>query len=392
MTEEREKRAMGRGCRGVQGWDKAGDGHGPGRGAVGRGGAGSTEVGRADEGGGGMGERYRRKSLRNERINYRAGWWAVTVQVAKNKSLLGTVVGKRVVLNGLGRAVEAYWLGLPGKYPELELFDHVVMPNHFHALLRIHWRKDNREHHLGFLMGRFKGGTSFIYGKMRRAGEVEDIGERLWQRDYWDDLVTSDGEFAGWQRYIRGNPEKWSEDRFGPCTAYTFGNEELLGARRIAFVASQEGKADGLRARRVWRGRERGATEVGHCNERKGTGASEGAASGAPGDGAVLISTFVSPQEREALRWALAKGKRVIQVCPQGIPPESGLAPDLLAACREGRALLVSPQPPLSRLNKKSAAWCNEYVLRHADEIWVGDISPNGMLSAMLRGLSLHHP
>ena len=362
---------------------------------------GPTEVGRADEGGGGMGERYRRKSLRNERINYRAGWWAVTVQVAKNKSLLGTVVGERVGLNGLGRAVEAYWQGLPEKYPELELFEHVVMPNHFHALLRIHWRKDNREHHLGFLMGRFKGGTSFIYGKMRRAGEVEDIGERLWQRDYWDDLVTGDGEFAGWQRYIRENPAKWSGDRFGACTAYTFGNEELLGARRIAFVASQGGRAGGFRARRVWRGRERGP-KVGHCDEGKGDGAtevgrcddgaSEGAASGAPGGGAVLISTFISAQEREALRRALAKGKRVIQVCPQGIPPESGLAPDLLAACREGRALLVSPQPPQARLNKKTAAWCNEYVLRHADEIWVGDLSPNGMLSAMLRGLALHHP
>ena len=358
-----------------------------GRGTVGRGGEGAAEVGRADEGGGGMGERYRRKSLRNERINYRAGWWAVTVQVAKNKSLLGTVVGERVVLNGLGRAVEAYWQGLPEKYPELELFEHVVMPNHFHALLRIHWRKDNREHHLGFLMGRFKGGTSFIYGKMRRAGGGEDIGERLWQRDYWDDLVTGDGEFAGWQRYIRENPAKWSGDRFGACTAYTFGNEELLGARRIAFVASQGGRAGGLRDRRVWRRREGGATEVGQCEEGMGSGAS-----GAPGGGAVLISTFISAQEREALRRALAKGKRVIQVCPQGIPPESGLAPDLLAACREGRALLVSPQPSQSRLNKKTAAWCNEYVLRHADEIWVGDISPNGMLSAMLRGLALHHP
>lgn len=353
---------------------------------------GPTEFVRAEEGRGGMGAGYRRKSLRNERINYRAGWWAVTVQVAKNKSLLGTVVGERVVLNGLGRGVEAYWQGLPEKYPELELFEHVVMPNHFHALLRIHWRKDNREHHLGFLMGRFKGGTSFIYGKMRRAGEVEDIGERLWQRDYWDDLVTGDEEFAGWQRYIRENPAKWSGDRFGACTAYTFGNEELLGARRIAFVASQGGRAGGLRARRVWRRLERGATEVGHCEEEMGSGASEGAASGAPGGGAVLISTFISAQEREALRRALAKGKRVIQVCPQGIPPESGLAPDLLAACREGRALLVSPQPPQSRLNKKTAAWCNEYVLRHADEIWVGDISPNGMLSAMLRGLALHHP
>ena len=50
---------------------------------------------------------YRHKSLRNPNINYRAGWWAVTVQVAKNKSLLGAVVGKRVVLNALGRAVEA---------------------------------------------------------------------------------------------------------------------------------------------------------------------------------------------------------------------------------------------------------------------------------------------
>ena len=339
---------------------------------------GPTEVGRADEGGGGMGERYRRKSLRNKGINYRAGWWAVTVQVAKNKSLLGAVVGERVVLNGLGRTVEEYWEGMPGKYPELELFDHVVMPNHFHALLRIHWRKGNRENHLGFLMGRFKGGTSFLYGKMRRGGEVEDIGERLWQRGYWDDLVSGDEEFAGWQEYIRENPARWSGGRFGACTAHLFGNEELLGARRIAFVASQGFGAGGLRARRV--GGRRPA-EDGRFDDG---GESEGTASAGP----VLISTFTSAQEREALRRALAKGKRVIQVCPQGIPDESGLSPELLAACREGRALLVSPQEPGSRLNKKVAAWCNEYVLRHADEIWVGDISPNGMLSALLQGLA----
>lgn len=55
MIKEGEKRAMG-----VTG--NRADG-----GAVGR----PTEVGWADEGRGGMG--YRRKSLRNERINYRAG-------------------------------------------------------------------------------------------------------------------------------------------------------------------------------------------------------------------------------------------------------------------------------------------------------------------------------
>ena len=65
----------------------------------------------------------------------------MTVQVAKNKSILGAIVGEKVVLNELGRVVEEYWKGLPAKYPELELFDFVVMPNHFHALLRLQPRR-----------------------------------------------------------------------------------------------------------------------------------------------------------------------------------------------------------------------------------------------------------
>lgn len=62
---------------------------------------------------------YRHKSLRNASINYRSGWWSVSVQVAKNKSIFGVIVGERVVLNWLGRAVEEYWRGLPAKYPSL---------------------------------------------------------------------------------------------------------------------------------------------------------------------------------------------------------------------------------------------------------------------------------
>ena len=27
---------------------------------------------------------------------------------------------------------------------------------------------------------------------MRRAGEVDDIGDHLWQFDYWDKIVTSE--------------------------------------------------------------------------------------------------------------------------------------------------------------------------------------------------------
>ena len=357
---------------------------------------------------------YWHKSLRNPNINYQSGWWSVSIQVAKNKSILGAIVGEKVVLNTLGRAVDDYWRTLPKKYPELEILDYVVMPNHFHALLRIHYMPSNREHHLGFLMSRFKGGTSFIYGKMRRTGGVEDIGEKLWQRDYWDDLVSSEEEFKGWQKYIRENPANWSSDRYGACTAYALGDTELLNRPRIAFVASQGFLASELRPRKIWpqkaakaacsdRAAELGrlsaacsdrAAEVGRlsaaCSDRaaeegapKVAPLSGGAASAAP----VLISTFTSAQEREALRRALAKRRPLVAVFPAGIPEESALEPRLAAAICEGWALAISPQAPGSRLNKKIATWCNEFLLKNADEIWVGHLSPNGMLTQMLAGL-----
>ena len=343
------------------------------------------------------------KSLRNPNINYRAGWWAVTVQVAKNKSLLGAIVGKRVVLNALGRAVEAYWRALPAKYPGLELFDFVVMPNHFHALLRIHQMPTHHAHQLGFLMSRFKGGSSFIYGQMRRAGEVEDIGEHLWQRDYWDCLVSSAEAFRGWQKYIRENPAHWSSDRYGACTAYTWGDTELLNRPRVAFVASQGFYASALKPRKLWA---KGATGAAGAAKaaRSDNGVAGSAASRDNGDNAgnaarrddeagvekasrVLISTFTSAQEREALRRALAKRRPLIAVFPAGIPEAQEMAEGLAVAISAGEALAISPQPPGSRLNKKIATWCNEFVLKNADEIWAGDLAPNGMLAQMLTGL-----
>ena len=374
------------------------------------GGLGANQVRRTEEGGEGANRARRtdeglganqarrtdmfRKSLRNANINYRCGWFFVTSQVAHNKSIFGAIVGEKVVLNDLGQKVWKYWQELPAKYPELEVFESVLMPNHFHALIRIHYRATNREHHLGFLMSRFKGGAGYIYGKMRRAGLVEDIGEHLWQFDYWDDLVTSDGEFAAQAKYIRENPVNWSRDRYGACTSYHYGNLDLLNGPRIAFVASQGFYASELRPRRIW-----GRQDVRAKARRTDEGLGANQACRVEGDGAssmraalaannpIIISTFTSAQEREALRRALSKGKRIIQVIPQGIPPESELLPELAAACREGRALLLSPQQSGSRLNKKVATWCNEYVLQHSDEIWVGDISPNGMLHAMIKGL-----
>ena len=74
-----------------------------------------------------MNERRIYKHLRNKNINYSMGRFFVTMQVEHNRSILGTIVGERCVLNEMGNAVRNELIALPQKYPELELGDFIVM-------------------------------------------------------------------------------------------------------------------------------------------------------------------------------------------------------------------------------------------------------------------------
>ena len=326
--------------------------------------------------------KYFHKPLRNKNIDYRKGQFFVTIQVAHNKSVLGAIVGERVILNELGRSVQAVLDGLPLKYPELELGEYVVMPNHIHAIFTIHPCDTNKANHLGFLVGRFKGTAAFIYGKLKRAGKVPDIGEHLWQCDYWEDLISSKEEYWGYVQYIRNNPKNWTRDRWGAVTTYMLGEVALLNAPKRAFVASQTGVATDFVPQRIE------LSKRGTFLPRRSAWCNHDAKTGVPhGQDPVLISTFTSKQERAVLHRALMKKQSIIHVCPQGIPPEQELSPEQQLALAEHRLLFISPQPSGSKLNKKVATWCNEYLLRQAQEIWVGDITPNGMLDVLINAL-----
>ena len=307
------------------------------------------------------------KHLRNKKIDYSMGRFFVTMQVEHNRSILGTIVGEECILNELGHVVRNELTSLPRKYPELKLGEFIVMPNHLHAIFTIKERTTNKKNQLGFLVGRFKGSSTFLYGKLKRAGKAHDIGAHLWQIDYWEDLISSTDELLHYERYIRNNPKNWSRDHWGAITAHMLGNESLLDLPKRAFVASQGFSAENLKPHRFL------------CSRH---GTSVPSSRDMP-----LISTFTSAEEREVLRRVLTGNQSIIHVCPQGIPTEQELTPEQLQALAENRILFLSPQPSGSRLNKQVATWCNEYVLRHASEIWVGNISPNGMLDTMLSAL-----
>ena len=315
---------------------------------------------------------YRRPQLRNGRINYRFGWFFVTFQVFENKSLLGSIAGEDCVLNALGLAVKGLIETLPKYNPEVYVDCFVVMPNHVHLILKIDDRPTNEEHHLGKIMRKLKSLAAREYRILGDKGVVPCFGSKLWQENYWEKIVTSHEQLEAIRRYITNNPKCWSIDRFGPVTTFSRGNMALLDEPFVAFVASQGTRGNAF-VPREWAGRDGLAPQEESPVTRDGE----------TGNPPPVISTFTSPQEREALRRLLAKKRRMIAVYPGGIP--ANLPPTIARSVDAGRMLLLSPVETGTGINKQRAIWCNEYVIRKAAKVWCGTITPGGTLESLLK-------
>ena len=322
--------------------------------------------------------KYHRPQLRNGKINYRFGWFFVTFQVFENKSLLGAIVGENCILNELGLAVKGLIETLSKYNPEVYVDCFVVMPNHVHLVLKIDDRPTNEDHHLGKIMRKLKSLAAREYRILGSRGMFLGRGgvtprTKLWQDNYWEKIVTNHEQLEAIRRYIENNPKRWSTDRFGPVTTFSCGNLALLDEPFVTFVASQGARGDAL-APREWA-------------RHNGLAPQDWKALGERGcDPPPVISTFTSPQEREALRRLLAKKRRIIAVYPGGIP--AVLPPTIAESVDAGRMLLLSPVESGTGVNKQRAIWCNEYVIRRAKKVWCGTIAPGGTLESILKGVS----
>ena len=337
--------------------------------------------------------------LRNANINYFNGWFFVTFQVAMNKTVFGVIDGKKLIHNALGRMVSENLCRLGEIFKEIYVDACVVMPNHVHAVIRItpsppspqrargHDIIGARGHDiigaqrargheiiegkdLTYFIGRFKSFTTNQYHKMVKAGECVDIGTRLWNDNFYDNLISSHRELEAVRNYTRRNPERWEEDRFGAVTSYAVGNAELLNEPMVAFVASD--------TRDDW------SKEKPHLREWRELAVSRDAQRIVRGTPRCvpLISTFTSFEERGALERRLEKRRPFVWVAPGGI--REPLPSRVATACAEGWGLAISPVPSGTGVNKQRAIWCNRYVLRVAERIFVGTITPGGTLDSLL--------
>lgn len=122
-----------------------------------------------------------------------------------------------------------WWNELQHKYPNVELDEYCVMPNHLHGILVI---KDSDHTIVGadlrvgpdaaagvplpVMMQWFKTMTTNAYIQgVKQSGWLK-FKEKLWQRSYYDHIIRNNDDLDRIRAYIADNPRRWSDDQENP--------------------------------------------------------------------------------------------------------------------------------------------------------------------------------
>ncbi|MCX6145219.1 MAG: hypothetical protein NTZ35_18600, partial [Ignavibacteriales bacterium] len=81
---------------------------------------------------------HNRKEIRLKGFDYSSpGEYFVTICTKGREDLFGKIADDGIVLNSIGAIAVGCWNELPTHYPNVELDEFVVMPNHIHGIIRI---------------------------------------------------------------------------------------------------------------------------------------------------------------------------------------------------------------------------------------------------------------
>jgi len=182
-----------------------------------------------------MSQGFKRRSIRLPGYDYsNAGAYFVTVCVQGQKCLLGEIIHEEMRLNDPGKMVKSVWDEIPQHYSSVDVDAFTVMPNHIHGIIILGvgagpraCPEDIKGQPRGVaptlslpdVVHRFKSYTTAQYHKGVFQIHWPPFQGRLWQRNYYEQVIRNEDELEKIREYIVYNPSKWATDRENPETA-----------------------------------------------------------------------------------------------------------------------------------------------------------------------------
>lgn len=123
-----------------------------------------------------------------------------------------------MILNNVGELAEEVWLALPTHFPNVELGEWVIMPNHIHGIISINVEATHASPLPRISKGPAPGSIGAIIGSYksavtRRVHQIsKNTNNNLWQRNYHEHIIRNERDCQAIYDYIIANPLNWEKD------------------------------------------------------------------------------------------------------------------------------------------------------------------------------------
>lgn len=240
-----------------------------------------------------------------------------------NESPLGQIIAKAII-------------HLPYEFPIVKLHRFCVMPDHVHILLQILFRS---ERHLDFYIESLTERIAAKYSKLKNRTVAD---EEIFKDGYCDKPLYQNRSLSGLYIYIQENPHRLAMRKqypqfFQRVRGLKIGEREVEAYGNL-FLLRNPDKAAVKITRKL-------TDEENTRNREKWLDDSE--------RGTILVSPFISQQEKEIRTEAEALGAKIILIVNEAFPERYKPAAHDFELCSAGRLLIISmgnpPNTPLSR-------------------------------------------
>jgi len=143
-----------------------------------------------------------------------------------------------MILNDAGIMVEKIWLIMKKEYKNIDISEYIIMPNHFHCLIeilgaesisaqnpikmpnenisknRVDMESTPTTTTIPNILQTFKRYTTIEYIKMVKENILLAFDKRIWQRNYYENIIRNEKQYIMVSEYIKNNPLKWKDDKY----------------------------------------------------------------------------------------------------------------------------------------------------------------------------------
>ncbi len=185
-------------------------------------------------------QKHHRRSIRLKGYDYSLeGLYFITICCQQRAHLFGEIADGEMRLNQFGAIAQAAWQQTSEIRDNVALHEFVVMPNHFHSIIEITFKKGNNQvgkfqspsQTVGAIIRGFKIPTikkikdliideemkSDCRGELQFAPteeKIKSLNFKIWQRNYYEHIIRNEQAYERISTYIRENPKRWPEDKF----------------------------------------------------------------------------------------------------------------------------------------------------------------------------------